>query len=202
MKKIILILAIVGIALTACQQYKKDEIPPTLTEIRPTRAIPSKVPIIATSTPTQNLILTKEPVEFSGHGDDVIELKGIWTGPAIIHATHDGMNNFIIEVFDAYGNSLDLLINTIGKYDGLRLINFIYKENVALVTVKADGNWTFTVQPFSRSFIHDSYLLKPYEGHGDDIVSVYGNKIVHFTCRVRKFHCIRVLCVTKSISVG
>lgn len=74
----------------------------------------------------------------TGAGDDVLR----WTGKAApARFTHDGDRNFIVWAREADGDLIDLLINTIGDYNGR--VNV--PSGTRLVTVEADGRWSITM---------------------------------------------------------
>ena len=75
----------------------------------------------------------------SGTGDYVsgyIKLKtGTW------QFKHDGSSNFAVRVYTVDG--VDLLVNTIGSYDGKRRVS-LSSESYGFFEIMADGNWSIT----------------------------------------------------------
>jgi hypothetical protein len=72
---------------------------------------------------------------FAGAGQQIVFYQG---SGGVFHATHDGERNFIVHVITSDGG--DGVINEIGPYDG----RVAFPPGPALVTILADGNWTFT----------------------------------------------------------
>jgi hypothetical protein len=87
----------------------------------------------------------KKPVTFTGAGDDVpqflyIKKKGL----VRFNMSHDGEYNFIIWLMDGNGNLVDLLVNETGSFSGSKALK-IRKKGVYLLDVKADGNWSASI---------------------------------------------------------
>lgn len=82
---------------------------------------------------------TTDATSFSGHGDFVTDIFPATTGSW--RFTHDGSSNFAVWVYTTDGR--DLPVNTIGTYDGTRMISVPAGSN-AFFAITADGNWTIT----------------------------------------------------------
>ncbi len=149
--------------------------------------IPSKTPMpTRTKTPRPTNTPRPQPIEISGSGDDIVDLAGKWYGPAVAHITHTGSSNFIVYTYDAYGNKLDLLLNEIGHYDGIKPFNILEGEEVTRLEIKADGVWKFYFTPFDTGYMHSITVPGTYKGAGDDLFLVFGNPdIGTFSCTVR-----------------
>lgn len=80
---------------------------------------------------------TTDATSFSGHGDYVTDIFPATTGSW--RFTHDGSSNFAVWVYTTDGR--DLPVNTIGTYDGTRMISIPTGSN-AFFAITADGNWT------------------------------------------------------------
>lgn len=88
---------------------------------------------------------------FHGTGDDFIDLSSAKKA-GIIVATHEGDSNFIVESLDAYGNSIDLLVNEIGWYEGEALFGFGWSSKKAKsFEIQADGDWTITIKDVNKA---------------------------------------------------
>lgn len=74
---------------------------------------------------------------FSGPGDYVTEKiscsSGTW------HFSHDGSSNFVVRAYTTNGG--DLLVNTIGAYDGKKSVT-VPAGSYILFEINADGNWS------------------------------------------------------------
>ena len=94
---------------------------------------------------------TFAPISQSGVGDNIVALPAGVTA-AMVTAVHDGQSNFSLSVLDASNQPTgDLLVNTIGAYDGSTAYGFSSFGEGATVQVTADGNWTITVSPLSSA---------------------------------------------------
>lgn len=106
-------------------------------------------------------------IHLSGQGDtatDEIELKAGW---ATFTATHTGGSNFATHLQDEMGNDLELLVNTIGGYDGT-IFAQIPADGTHYLNVKADGEWDFTVHQTPPAEMDQA--PGTFEGTGDDVV--------------------------------
>ncbi|MGW4408522.1 hypothetical protein ACWEJ6_31115 [Nonomuraea sp. NPDC004702] len=74
----------------------------------------------------------------SGRGDDVLLLSPASSGLTTVKVNHSGSSNFIVHSYSE--GSGEGLINEIGSYRGEVLL----PDGTLLVTIQADGRWTFT----------------------------------------------------------
>ena len=75
----------------------------------------------------------------SGYGDDVIKLDVKTADLLVLSISHNGRSNFAIILKDSEGNWVDLLVNTIGPYNGRKTV----KVDVGTYwfDITADGAW-------------------------------------------------------------
>ncbi len=141
----------------------------TTTEDTTTTTTQATTPSTTTTTtvPTTTTTLPPILVEGSGHGDDVVEfsIDGI---PVIVTFSHVGSANFVVWSLDADFENVDLLVNTIGGYDGTRPMQFLDDEQVAGFEISADGDWSFVISPLQEA----QRVGCPFDGDGDDVVIV------------------------------
>ncbi|WP_017578816.1 hypothetical protein [Nocardiopsis valliformis] len=76
--------------------------------------------------------------EFTGSGDDVVQLEWTPEGLTTLDMAHDGSSNFAIWGYT--DTSRDLLANEIGSYDGQTTLT----AGTLILAVTADGTWTLT----------------------------------------------------------
>lgn len=117
--------------------------------------------------PTTTTTLPEVLAEGEGRGDDVVELD-IPGVPVIIELTHAGRSNFAVWSLDAGFDSLDLLVNEIGSYEGTRPMQFLDDELVTGLEISADGDWSYVVKPLAQV----DRRTCAFEGEGDDVVIV------------------------------
>ena len=79
-----------------------------------------------------------------GHGDKVVKLDLDADYVHIADITHQGRSNFVVSALDGSGTMLDLLVNEIGGYAGVRLLDV--RRTPAALKVQADGAWTITIK--------------------------------------------------------
>ena len=87
-------------------------------------------------------------------GDDVVEIpcQGM---PCLIALSHNGSSNFVVKTVDSGGESVDLLVNTIGAYDGT-VTDYEAFQNASMLEVSADGEWSATFYPMSAMTLASS----------------------------------------------
>lgn len=112
----------------------------------------------------------------SGSGDDVVTGVTLDSGIFRIHFKHDGSRNFIVESYDDAGNS-DLLINTIGAYDGYVLLS---GTSPYAFEITADGAWTYTIERLSDVNEDDPHIVfaadgsvSSFSGSGDYVTDIW-----------------------------
>lgn len=149
-------------------QAAATEAPSLPTEtLEPTNtSAPTDTPLPpATSTPEP------EPITLNGTGDSIVDVpKGDY--PAVMHAKHTGGGNFIVTNYDASNSKIDLLINTIGAYEGTRPLDFLVGEQTARFEVKAGGAWEIQILPMSQ--VRRISIPGNAQGTGDDVFYVDG----------------------------
>lgn len=85
------------------------------------------------------------PVTLSEIGQKASAFFDLDAGLVIFKLTHDGRSNFIVWLFDAEGQRVELLVNDVGQFDGSTAIG-INQRGVHLLDVSADGNWTVSIE--------------------------------------------------------
>jgi hypothetical protein len=122
----------------------------------------------ATTTPTTT---TPEPIALEGSGDKVSPQFELFAGITIFEVSHDGTSNFIVELMSESGETIELLVNTIGQYTGVNAIGvqeeafFGAEPGMHLLNIQADGTWSITIrQPRYNSA---PGLPQNFSGEGD-----------------------------------
>jgi hypothetical protein len=114
---------------------------------------PTKLPTL-TPMPTATNTPLPQPISFQGTGDSVVDVVK-WRGPAILHARHSGYANFAIWNYGEDNQKIDLLVNTIGNYDGYLAVDFLDREMTTRFAVTADGPWQLDLLPLESAEIVD-----------------------------------------------
>lgn len=117
---------------------------------------------------------------YSGSGDKVqkITKPGGSKEPAIVTSTHDGDGHFAIWSLDSNLEEHDLLVNTIGDYEGTTLLDAATFDTVVTSThleISADGPWTVAIQAVSAARAMSSNATN---GVGDDVLRWTGKAVV------------------------
>lgn len=89
-----------------------------------------------------------EPTTLSGTGSKETQPVELESGLYNIKFTHNGGQNFIVQLVNKMGTKLDILANEIGNYDrtvGMSITN----PGPYTFDVMADGNWTLTISEFT-----------------------------------------------------
>jgi hypothetical protein len=106
-------------------------------------------------------------ITVKGSGDHVTDVVSFWAGLLMVGAAHKGHRNFVVELLSADGEKRELLMNTIGDYQGVRLISvdagqyrFQVQSDLAWVLMheQPDSNKQGTPLPISHSHTGDAPL--------------------------------------------
>lgn len=186
-KKIFVVLVITSVLLTVgCRSQRtateepteasQQEIETASQQLVPTRRnyFDNKEDTYSAEEPTQKIEKQTVPVtelEYnpsstnnfvaSGTGDYVAE--GLEVNEyGILNISHSGSSNFAIWLYDQ-NNRRNLLVNTIGDYDGSVLVDH---TGTYTLEIKADGNWSINSQALSLTKDNNFY------GKGDCVTSI------------------------------
>lgn len=106
----------------------------------PGSPVPARPAVAATPQPSPTPTPRPTPVSLKGTGQTATAEIRLPTPISVASFTHTGRRNFIVQVFR--GSDQDLLINTIGAYQGDRPL--LGAAPVRL-NIEADGAWTVTI---------------------------------------------------------
>lgn len=140
---------------------------PTATQAPSATQVP-----IDTQFPTATIASTAAPLVFTGSGDKVLDISN-WTDTGLLYAKYTGGDNFIIQSYDSNGNPIDLLVNTIGAYEGVQLINYDTTQPLTTrLQIKSSGPWNIEIRSTSTA----DKLVVPgtFKGKGDDVIILNG----------------------------
>lgn len=111
-----------------------------------------------------------EHKSYKGNGDDIVTLEGL-AGPALLRIKAEGgeYTHFAVTSLDTHNEPIDLLVNTLGPYEGTVPVALDNRIPVAL-EVKASVAWTIEQAPVSEA----PRLEVPgtIEGKGDSVVAL------------------------------
>lgn len=150
--------------------------PSTASSAATSSAAPSSSPVPSSSAPPPPTTTVKpkpkppaKPVVYSGDGDDVITVHKPSSGPTIVRATYTGGDNFTIGTAD----SSQLLVNTIGAYQGVTLLDPDNGDNTRTLQVHASGHWTVSLLPLTSA---QRYTGGTLHGDGDLVFAIAASK--------------------------
>ncbi len=106
-----------------------------------------------------------DPVVVVGVGDQVVNVDKP-NDYYLADITYDGGGHFAIWSYDAAGNRIDLLANTVGSYQGRVTVDIRDNEDTAALEVTASGPWSVTYYPFSAARVEAASVIT---GSGDDV---------------------------------
>lgn len=87
----------------------------------------------------------KEPIVLTGNGQQATELFTLDKGLIRFKISHAGEGHFAIWLMDDAGNDIELLVNTIGSFDGSKAVK-INKNGQYLLNVSAEGPWNVSIE--------------------------------------------------------
>jgi hypothetical protein len=152
-----------------------DTLPPGPTDT----PVPSETPLPTdtprptdTPLPTFTPTLPPDPIILTGSGDSIVDVpKGAY--PAIMRSKYSSGGNFIVTNYDANNNPIDLLINTIGAYEGTKPLDFLVGKQTARLEIKASGPWEIQILPLTLA--RRASIPGPIQGTGDDVFYLDGS---------------------------
>jgi hypothetical protein len=103
--------------------------------------------------------------EGSGRGDDVVELD-IPAVAVMVELSHAGTSNFVVWSLDVGFDNVDLLVNTIGHYDGTRPMQWDSDDMITGLEISADGDWTYQIRPL----LQEPQQSCPMNGSSDAVI--------------------------------
>jgi len=112
-------------------------------------------------------------LSFSGTGSDVVKFKKPISDAMLITTSWTGCDgNNTIYSLDSSGGENDLLVNTIGSYQGSSIINKNDGEATAALKIEGAGRWKVTLKPITEAKQWDG--TEPLSGASDDVLVVKG----------------------------
>lgn len=122
---------------------------------------------IASTTSLPSTLLPSQTLQ--GTGKEATGEVNVTGGLTIFRMHHDGARNFVVELVDPTGRTVELLANVIGDYDGST--GSAVESGRYTFRVDADGPWVITVeQPRAKA---GSTLPQRYEGGGPLLVGPF-----------------------------
>lgn len=116
-------------------------VPTTRAETTTTSSAPT-----TTSTPdtTTTTLIGYESFTIDGQGDEIVEFAAPNDLATVLWIVHEGDSGFTVTTFDDDDQQIEMLVDTIGDYDGSLAVNLLLGDVVSSIQVVADGDWSIT----------------------------------------------------------
>ena len=134
-----------------------------------------------TSTPQPEARIVE--LEFQGQGDDVSDEFELAEGVTLFAMAHRGSSNFIIKLLSSTGETIDILVNEIGAYSGMRAIGFQRdaingaEPGKYMLGITADGEWEIMLGILRNVSAYqcapEEKLPVSFYGTGDGITDIF-----------------------------
>lgn len=122
----------------------------------------------ATESPDNGVAPAFKPIALSGRGKRVARFKIPSDSPAIATFKYNGRGNFVVWTVDASGHTTDLLVNTIGRYDGTRIFDTDDGSHSIAFKIEASGPWSAKVKPVTSARRWNG--TSTIKGRGDEVL--------------------------------
>ncbi|HTE86081.1 MAG TPA: hypothetical protein VK821_15255 [Dehalococcoidia bacterium] len=152
-------------------QAKQYPTPPAAAVESSPSALPTQVatPVVTTAPQPPRPAPTAKPVTsytLRAPGTFVSQSLALDKGFTTFHFSYQGGSNFIVKLLDSQGSDLELLVNTIGAYEGVTAIS-MDKSGPYVLSVEARAPWAAEV---AQPIIDSQPGAKSANGTGDGIV--------------------------------
>jgi hypothetical protein len=112
-----------------------------------------------------------EPITLTGNTDSVVDIDK-WSGPALVKISYTGGGNFAVINYGENNERYELLVNTIGNYEGTLPLDFLDDQQTKRFEVTASGPWEITILDLTE--IRREKIPGTIIGSGDDVVYLDG----------------------------
>ena len=134
---------------TSPTSLPSDRVTATARDTTPPTTEPAAAPATAAATTVPPAPAAPKDVVYQGRGDKVVRLKLDEDTAYIAAISHRGSSNFVVTSLTAEGDDIDLLVNEIGRYSGVRPLSF--NDTPAALKVEADGTWKIVVRTAAKA---------------------------------------------------
>ena len=128
----------------ACSSSGGSSAPTTLaptTAVPPTTVVPPKVTQTPVTAKGGKVVGSFTAVDGTGAG--ITPLPAGVGSTAIVHATYNGIDTFVVRAVDAQGRQLAVLAHSRGSYDGTFAVGFVNRKGTPVAGLEVDttGPW-------------------------------------------------------------
>jgi hypothetical protein len=141
---IAVVIACVGLFLNSQDPYQRDRLRKPRQSQTQTRqpTMPSRQPAPPANKETAPL---RQPIRLSGQGQQASPRFTLQSGLRIFKMRHNGTQNFAVVLMDGRGEYMDLLVNTIGPFNGSKAIR-IRSTGTYILDITANGQWAVEIE--------------------------------------------------------
>lgn len=113
-----------------------------------------------------------DPFTYSGQGAAVIQIAKPSSGPVLVEFDIQSTSNTIVWALDANLDDNDLLVNEIGNYQGVRLMDlaFFAPQETSFLDIEATGPWSIRIRSVDQAPAFDTST----SGQGDRVLKYNG----------------------------
>lgn len=160
MVALLLVILAVGIAAIGALLSGEDQ---------PGVAIPTTEPVqtsTTTSAPATTTTIGYESFTISGTGSETVTFRAPDDLATVLEVTYDGRAAFSVTTLDSDSETIEVLVDTEGPYEGSRAVNLLVGEVISAISIAAEGDWSITATylgALERS-------VDEATGSGDDVV--------------------------------
>ena len=181
---LLVVLAIIGAAMSG-SKASSSKPSSTGAASKPASSAEAAAPAVASKPPAPAVARSvaapaPAPITLQGSGSNVSQNMPLNKGFTTFHFTYQGSSNFIVHLLDDQGKEVELLVNTIGSYDGTVAYGLPAKGNY-VASIQASGPWSGAVeQPQLDSVAGDTGA----QGTGNTVAYLHldqGLRRLHFT---------------------
>ena len=160
MVALLLIVLVIGVAAIGALLSGQDQ---------PGVAAPTTEPAQSPTTtvlPTTTTTIGFESFTISGTGSETFSFRAPDDLATVLQVKHDGSAEFSVTTLDSNSETIEVLVDTEGHYQGSRAVNLLVGDVISAISVVAEGDWSITATylgALERS-------VDEATGEGDDVV--------------------------------
>jgi hypothetical protein len=137
--------------------------------------VPTNTPTVPAVPVTTNSTPAPGATQFSGIGNDVIDLRGNDLSRTIMVVTHNGVASFELTTLDQDLNQLALVESVVGTVSGTYPLGLDEEATASYLRVDADGEWAIEIKPIEEARL---WQVDSIAGTGPDVLRFEGGASV------------------------
>jgi hypothetical protein len=137
--------------------------------------VPTNTPTVPAVPVTTNSTPAPGATQFSGVGNDVIDLRANELSRTIMVVTHNGVANFELTTLDQDLNQIALVESVVGTVSGTYPLGLYEQVTASYLRVDADGVWAIEIKPIESARLWQADSIA---GTGPDVLRFEGGASV------------------------